>query len=210
MQVGIAIELPVLLVILMVRSQQRREHNRRIQGLDRIDPATGLINEHVFRDRLLRLIAVSQRLKLRSAVLLIDIANVEQIREQFGARSAEELPLRVAGRLLSAAREIDSVARLSEHRFGILVEGPLTAEEVAAAGPRIVARCLMPFKRKPVEWVAQVRIAQGLVPLDGTDADRLLADLAALLVRVPGDDRRAVFPLGKAPAPFPAAIPVAS
>jgi hypothetical protein len=44
MQMGIAFELPVLLVILMLRSQQRREHNRRIQGLDRLDPATGLIN----------------------------------------------------------------------------------------------------------------------------------------------------------------------
>ena len=60
------------------------------------------------------MMARSQRLKYQSAVLLIDIVNVEQIRRDFGARSAEELPLHVAGRLLSAAREIDSVARLSE------------------------------------------------------------------------------------------------
>ena len=45
MQVGIAIELPVLLVILMVRSQQRREHNRRIQGLDRC-PHRGGASDH--------------------------------------------------------------------------------------------------------------------------------------------------------------------
>lgn len=199
MQIGIALELPILLVMLMLRSQHRREHNRRMQGLDRIDPATGLINEQVFRERLLRLVAVSRRLKLRSAVLLVDIANVGQVREQFGPRAAQELPLRVAGRLLSAAREIDSVARLSEHRFGVLVEGPLTAEEVAAAGPRIVARCLMPSRRRPADWVAQVRVAQALVPMDGTDPDRLLVDLDALLASVPADDRRAVFSLGKPP-----------
>lgn len=199
MQIGIAIELPILLVMLMLRSQDRREHNRRISGLERIDPATGLINEAVFRERLVRQVALSQRLKLRSAVLLVDIANIEQIREQFDRRSAEELPLRVAGRLLSAAREIDSVARLSEHRFGMLVEGPLTAEEVAALGPRIVARCLMPFKNKPIEWVAQVRVAQGLVPMDGTDVDVLLRELQALLANVPADSRRAVFSLGKGP-----------
>lgn len=212
MQIGIALELPILLVMLMLRSQQRREHNRRMQGLDRIDPATGLINEHVFRERLLRLVAVSRRLKLRSAVLLVDTVNVEQVREQFGTRSAQELPLRVAGRLLSAAREIDSVARLSEHRFGVLVEGPLTAGEVAAAGPRIVARCLMPSKRRPADWVAQVRVAQALVPMDGIDPDRLLADLDALLASVPADDKRAVFSLGKPamPAAGHQAIPVAS
>lgn len=209
MQVGIACELPILLVMLMLRSQDRREHNRRMQGLDRVDPATGLINEHVFRERLLRLIAVSQRLKLRSAVLLVDIVNVEQIREQFSVRAAQELPLRVAGRLLSAAREIDSVARLGDHRFGILVEGPLTSAEVAAAGPRVVARCLMPFKGMPVDYVPQVRVAQALVPMDGSDADRLVADLQVLLASVPDGDKRAVFALGK-PATTAAATQAAS
>jgi GGDEF domain-containing protein len=195
MQVGIAIELPVLLVILMMRSQQRREHNRRIQGLDRIDPATGLINAQVFGERLVRMMVRSQRLKYQSAVMLIDIVNLEQIRRDFGARSADELPLRVAGRLLSTAREIDGVARLSELRFGLLVEGPLTVEEAASAGPRVVARCLMPFKNKPVEWVAQVRVAQSLVPTDRADPKQVVERLEALLAAVPADSKRAVFTL---------------
>ena len=195
MQVGIAIELPVLLVILMVRSQQRREHNRRIQGLDRIDPATGLINAQVFGERLVRMMVRSQRLKYQSAVMLIDIVNIEQIRRDFGARSADELPLRVAGRLLSTAREIDGVARLSELRFGMLVEGPLTVEDAASAGPRVVARCLMPFKNKPVEWVAQVRVAQSLVPTERADPKQVVERLEALLAAVPADSKRAVFTL---------------
>jgi two-component system, sensor histidine kinase LadS len=196
MQIGIAIELPVLLMILMVRSQQRREHNRRIQGLDRIDPATGLINGRVFDERLARMAARSRRLKYRSAVLLIDIVNIEQIRRDFGARSAEELPLRVAGRLLAAAREIDGVARLAPLRFGMLVEGPLTAEEAASAGPRVVARCLMPFANKPVEWVAQVRVAQTLVPAEREQHEPVVGRLSALLANVTPDSKRAVFTLG--------------
>lgn len=197
MQIGIAIELPVLLVILLLRSQQRREHRRRVQKLERIDPATGLINAQVFHERLQRMVARSVRFKYRSAVLLIDLANIEQIRRQYDRRSAEELPLRVAGRLLSAAREIDSVARLSDHRFGMLLEGPLTAGEVAEAGPRVVARCLMPYSNKPIDWVAQARVAQALVPMDGADADDLMNRLEDLLATVAEDDRRAVFWLGK-------------
>lgn len=195
MQVGIAIELPVLLVILMVRSQQRREHNRRIHGLDRIDPATGLINGQVFVERLARMMARSERLKYRSAVLVVDIVNLEQVRRTFGPRSAEELPLRVAGRLLSAARDIDGVARLSDLRFGMLVEGPLTAEDAASTGPRIVARCLMPFKNKPIDWVAQVRVAQTLVPTERAQAQQVLDRLSALLNNVAPDSKRAVFTL---------------
>lgn len=206
MQFGMAIELPVLLVILLLRSQNRREYRRRIQKLERIDPATGLINAYVFHERLVRLIARSVRLKYRGAVLLVDIGNIEQIRRDHDRRSAEELPLGVAGRLLGAAREIDSVARLSDHRFGVLLEGPLTAGEVAEAGPRIVARCLMPFPGKPVDWVAHARVAQALVPMDGIDADELLRRLEDLLAAVPPDDRRAVFWLGR-PVSHPARPP---
>jgi GGDEF domain-containing protein len=196
MQIAIAVELPVLLVVLMLRSQQRREHARRVQGLDRIDPATGLINGVVFAQRMKRMMARSHRLKLQGAVLLVDIMNIEQIRRDFDRRSAEELPLLVAGRLLAAAREIDSVARLSEHRFGMLVEGPLNPEDAASAGPRVVARCLMPFPNKPLDWVAQVRVAQALVPSPtAMDADDVLQRLDALLAGVPADTRRAVFNL---------------
>ena len=195
MQVGIAFELPTLLVILMVRSQQRRENNRRIQGLDRIDPATGLINAQVFTERLGRMMARSQRLKYQSAVLLVDIVNTEQVRRDFGTRSAEELPLQVAGRLLTAARDIDAVARLSHLRFGMLVEGPLSPEDVASEGPRVVARCLMPFKNKPIEWVAQVRVAQTMVPTERADAQRVIERLSGLLNNVAPESKRAVFTL---------------
>ena len=199
MQLGVALELPILLMVLMLRSQHRRENRRRLLKIDREDPATGLINGFVFNERLVRMMARSARLKYRSAVLLVDIANIEQIRRDFGRDSAQELPLHVAGRLLHGAREIDSVARLSENRFGLLLEGPLTAREVAEAAPRAVARCLMPYRNRPLEWVAHVHVAQALVPMDGTDPEDILSRLEALLASVPPDSKRAVFLLGAAP-----------
>nr|WP_232532960.1 MULTISPECIES: 7TM diverse intracellular signaling domain-containing protein [Ramlibacter] len=194
MQIGIAIDLPLLMAVLVARSQHRRATSRRLHGLDRTDPATGLINAHVFLERLQRLIARSGRLKHDSLVLLVDIANTQALRRDFEPRWADELPLRVAGRLQSAAREFDSVARLADHRFGMLVEGPLTVDEVAATGPKIVARCLMPFKDRPLEWVAQVRVAHTLVP-SGHDARSVVERLDAVLAAVPPDSKRAVFPV---------------
>lgn len=206
MQVAIAIELPVMLILLALRSQHRREHARRMQGLDRFDPATGLINAAVFHERLVRLITRSQRSGLRSAMLLVDIANIEPLRRQFGNEAAHEITLRVAGRLLSVAREIDTVARLSDHRFGILMEGPLRANEVAEAGPRVVARCLMPFPSRPMEWAPHVRVAQALIPMDGTDPAQLVGRLELLLATAPSDSRRAVFMLSRPPVTRPAAL----
>jgi two-component system, sensor histidine kinase LadS len=45
---SMALQQIVMLAALFRRSQQRRENLRRIAGVDRIDPATGLINEYVF------------------------------------------------------------------------------------------------------------------------------------------------------------------
>ncbi len=197
MLVGVAIHLPIVMVILMLRSQHRRENTRRIQGLDRVDPATGLINGHVFAERLMRMIARSGRLRHQSAVMLIDLVNSDQINRDFGRKAAEDLPLRVAERLLSTAREIDSAARLSERRFGMLVEGPFGAEDAATLGPRIVARCLMPYKGLHVDCVAQVRVAYALVPQGGSNAHGVLTQLEERLAMEPANSRRAVFELGE-------------
>lgn len=190
---SMALQMPAMLVVLVLRSQQRRENRRRIRGLDRVDPSTGLINEQVFVERLTRMIARSQRLRHQGAVLMIDLVNSEQIRRDFGRRAAEELPLRVAERLLSTAREIDSAARLSGQRFGMLVEGPFSAEEAATLGPRIVARCLMPYKGLPEECAAQIRVAYALVPRQGPTAEIALGRLAQRLTGIPPESKRAVF-----------------
>ena len=193
-QIGAAIELPIVMVILMLRSQQHRENRRRILGLDRVDPATGLINGHVFAQRLVRMIARSGRFKQQSAVMLIDIVNITQIEREYGRKTAEELPLLVAERLLSTARDIDSAARLSERRFGMLVEGPFDAEDAGALGPRIVARCMMPYKGLHIDCVAQVRVAYAMVPHYSTDTQSLLTRLEEKLATAAAmGDRRAVF-----------------
>jgi GGDEF domain-containing protein len=192
---SMAMQMPAMLAVLLLRSQQRRENARRIQGLDRLDASTGLINEAVFSQRLARMIARSERLKHQGAVLMIDLVNAEQIQRDFGRKAAHDLPLHVAERLLSTARDIDSAARLSEQRFGMLVEGPFSAEEAATLGPRIVARCLMPYPGLPLECVAQVRVAYALVPRQGPTADVALARLAQKLAGVPPQSKRAVFML---------------
>ena len=193
---SMAFQLPALLTVLVLRSQQNRENKRRILGLDRIDPATGLINEHVFGVRLMRMVARSERLKHQSAVMVIDIINTEQTQRDFGRKVADELPLRVASRLLSTTREIDSAARLSELRFGMLVEGPVSAEDAATLGPRIVARCLMPYKGMHDECVAQVRVAYALVPYHGGASPSLMSRLEGRLAQAAdSDEKRAVFAL---------------
>ena len=196
MLASMAFQLVTILAVLAARSQHKRANRRRIHGLDRIDPATGLINQPVFLERLDGMIARSERFKNQSAVLLIDIVNSEQTQRDFGRKAADELPLRVAARLLATAREIDSAGRLSDRRFGMLVEGPFSSDDAASLGPRIVARCLMPYKGLHVECIAQVRVAYALTPYHGLDAERLLGKLEERLASTSPYDKKAVFALG--------------
>jgi hypothetical protein len=46
-----------------------------------------------------------------------------------------------------------------------------------------------------------VRVAQALIPMDGTDPSQLIGRLEMLLASAPADSRRAVFMLTKASTP---------
>jgi len=183
----------LLLGTLAMRIAYRRENMRRILGLDRMDPATGLINRFEFTERFLRLAARSQRLRYTSAVFVVEITNMAALAREYGRAAVDEIPLRVSRRLLSTVRDIDTVGRIGECRFGILVEGPLSAADAASIGPRLVGRCLMPFRNKPQGWLPRVRVAQALVPFAEEPANVVLEQLEDLLGQVPADSRKAVF-----------------
>lgn len=195
LQVGTAVQWPLVLLVLMVRGQFKRESIRRLRGLSRRDPGTGLSNQLEFLERLARMMARSKRMNYDSAVLLVDIVNADRLCRDYGQDLTQEVPLRVGMRLLTTARDIDSVARLSENRFGMLIEGPLGPDEIKQIGSRVVARCLMPVRKKPAGWVPQVHVAQALVPRDGGDAAQLVQRMDLLLASVSPDTRRAVFNL---------------
>ena len=189
-------ELLALLAVLVLRSQEQRENARRISGMDRTDPATGLINEQVFAVRLSRMSNRSERLKHQAIVALIELTNMEQIQRDFGRKTADELPLRLASRLLSTIREIDTAAGLAGKRYGLLVEGPVSPAQGAKLAQRIIARCLMPYRGLHVECVAQVRVAYMMVPYQQGDANSLIARLNKRLnVAASKDDKRTIFSL---------------
>ncbi len=193
MLLGVALNLPMVMLVLMLRSQRRRATMRRVHAMERIDPATGLINAQVFAERLSGMIARSGRMRQQGIVLLIDLVNSEQVQRDFGRKVADGLPLHMAKQLMSVARDIDSVARLSTWRFGMLVEGPLSAADAAALGPRIVARCLMYREAMSGHCTAQAHVAYTIVPYKGLNAHELMAQLGRRLADTPADSKRAVF-----------------
>lgn len=196
-----AVAIPFIFFVLMLRGQERRDYQRRISQIDRVDPATGLINDLVFMHRMRSMIERSIRLNQQSAVVVMDIANRAEIFDDFGRRNMLKVILRLAGRLTNIMRDVDTVARLGDARFGLLVEGPVPADRITGMATKILARCIAPFAGMPVGLVLKPKIAVIVVPLQAQTPEDAMARLNTLLMEAAPDYRKNIFTLGTESVP---------
>ncbi|HVZ45098.1 MAG TPA: diguanylate cyclase [Ramlibacter sp.] len=175
-------------LLLALRSQQRRDHRRRIAQLAEIDPMTGLVNDAVFALKVRSTIDEASRFGHRSLVAVLDFSNYDELRREFGRRRAIELLLRLSDRLTSMLRNVDTLARLGDSRFGLLIEGPLAVSRARAFCAKVIARCIGPIGGLPQGMQVKPKIACALVPDDARDAQqvlRLLEEALQELMRDP-------------------------
>jgi diguanylate cyclase (GGDEF)-like protein len=202
-QLALAVTLPAVFLLLILRSQERRDYRRRITQLDHVDPLTGLVNDDVFAHRLRGMIERSQRFNCQSAVVLVDFTNLHKLREEFGRKAVLEVLLRLAGRLTSLVRDVDTVARMGEARYGILIEGPIPPDRGASVGSKVLARLIMPFSRMPMGLAVRPKIAVALVPGQGDNVQEVLDRLDAMLKEASPDYRKNIFVADSQPVSVP-------
>ena len=202
-QLALAVTLPCAFLLLILRSQERRDYRRRITHLDQVDPLTGLVNDDVFNHRLRSLIERSQRFNCQSAVVLVDFTNLHKLREEFGRKAVLEVLLRLAGRLTSLVRDVDTVARVGEARYGVLIEGPIPPERAASVGSKVLARLIMPFSRMPMGLAVKPKVAVAMVPGQGDNVQEVLDRLDAMLKEASPDYRKNIYVVDSQPVSVP-------
>ena len=177
------------------------------------DPLTELPNRALLSDRLRQALARARRRRKGEAgtlaVLFLDLDNFKYVNDSLGHEAGDELLVEVAGRLRSALRPEDTLARMGGDEFVILLEG---VEDEGAAG--LVAERIAEALREPVvlggpeggqEVFATASI--GVVTLgrggEKTAPEDLLrdADTAMYRAKANGKARSAVFRRGMAEAP---------
>ncbi|QTD44889.1 sensor domain-containing diguanylate cyclase [Ottowia testudinis] len=190
---GAALQLSVVLVTLMWRGRDRGLTRQRMRGLGRADPATGLATQAAVREQLRRMTARAQRQQHAYAVLLIDLVNLAQVRQKFGRRAWQELPLHLADRLLDSRREVDTIGRLGDTRFVMLIDGPISADAASRLAQQVLAHCRRPIGGRPEGWTPRLRMALAVLPRDGQNPEVVLDELAVMLNTVAPGDTRALF-----------------
>lgn len=161
--VGLAIEVPLLLVALNIRSRQRHTVETRAHALYSHDALTGLLAAHIFQDRCKQIVSRARRRNEDAAVIYIELVNHAYIKKNWGAAVAEQSLLRSVIKLRRIVRDVDTVGRIDEARFGLILEGASTRTQVTALGARLIATGLMPLKGLKPEVLLQFNIAAVLL-----------------------------------------------
>jgi diguanylate cyclase (GGDEF)-like protein len=189
---ALGFEVPLLLVALFIRSRDRHSAEVREQALSTQDALTGLLAPHLFTDRLRQVVTRQRRDGENAAVMYIDLVNYGRIREYFGSAVAEQSLLRSVIKLRRLLRDVDTVSRVGEARFGVILEGATSRSSVTERATRLIAAGLMPLPGLKPDVTLQFHVAALMLGERPLEADEVQAALAAQLARMSPRTRRPI------------------
>lgn len=194
--VGSAVEIPILFYGLNWRLSQRRGIRARALGLGSTDALTGLYTTTVLSSRLQQSLNTAERYKLPFALLLVELVNHAGIQKTHGRQVADRAIVMVAACLRDAARFADTVARVGENQFALLMEGQIRAEDANDMATKILASGLRPSDQladgEQLQFHIAVGYASGSAQLAGADPDTCLEALFKGLRDINDGSRKAI------------------
>ncbi len=180
LMLSLGIEVPILLVALNIRSRERHGIQAREQAMSSHDALTGLLAQHLFDDRLNQVVSRAKRFKEPAAVLYVELVNYGYVKRTYGIAVAEQSLLRSVIKLRRILRDVDTVGRVDEARFGLIMEGVSSREPVTELAARLIAAGLMPLKGLTPEIVLQFHIACVVLTerlMEGPELSQALSDV---------------------------------
>jgi diguanylate cyclase (GGDEF)-like protein len=190
--VAMALEVPLLLVALSIRSRDRHGAQTRELALSSQDALTGLLAPHLFHDRLHQVVLRYKRDHENAAVVFIDLVNYSRIKNYYGSAVAEQSLLRSVIKLRRLLRDVDTVSRIGEARFGLILEGVESRTEVTEHAARLIAAGLMPLKGLKPDVTLQFHIASVLLGERMMEAAELVDALGTLMAGMSPRTRRPI------------------
>jgi two-component system, sensor histidine kinase LadS len=190
--VALLIEAPMMMVALNVRSRDRHEIRTREQAMKTQDALTGLLNEHIFDDRLRQTLDRSIKRREDAAVVLISLVNYQAIAQAHGPSIAEQSVLRAVIKLRKVIHGVETVARIGTSQFGLIFDGVKHRGPITEAGARLIAQGLMPLPGLVPEVTLQFHIAAALLRDMPTQQSDIKSDLLGILAAMSRRTRRPI------------------
>ena len=160
--------------------KQLEQYSRALESMALHDALTGLPNRRLLMDRLALSIAHARRNKIAMAVMFLDLDGFKQINDTLGHDAGDTLLSLVAGRLVAAVREEDTVARMSGDEFVIGLWELSHADDVATLASKVILAVSQPYRIQGHDVHITASVGVGIYPLHGEAVETLMksADLA--------------------------------
>jgi diguanylate cyclase (GGDEF)-like protein len=162
-----------------------------------LDPLTQLPNRLLFEDRLAHALSRRERhtgQPHRLAVLFVDLDGFKPVNDSLGHAAGDEVLRDVAARLLTVARESDTVARVGGDEFVLLLEDLLDATDCAAFARRLVTALAQPFSHRQHSLQISASVGVAVYPDHGAGAQLMAhADAAMYAAKRAGGNTYALF-----------------
>jgi diguanylate cyclase (GGDEF)-like protein/PAS domain S-box-containing protein len=154
------------------------------------DALTGLPNRRLFNDRLALELAHAHRNQQKLAVMLLDLDHFKDVNDALGHSVGDKLLQAVAHRLKSLLRKSDTVARVGDDEFMLILPGIAREYHAAKVAHKILTAVRRPFVLDGHELNITTSIGIAMYPENGEDPDTLMknADIAMYRTKEQGRD----------------------
>jgi diguanylate cyclase (GGDEF)-like protein/PAS domain S-box-containing protein len=167
----------------------RKLADAQILRMARYDGLTGLANRTVFMERVRQAIARAKRGGKGFAVLYLDLDHFKDVNDTLGHPVGDELLKSVAARLLSHAREIDTVARFGGDEFAVVVADIGEPADAAILADTLIKALGDPFSIGGSEIRTGASVGISVYGADQPDAETLMSQADVALYRAKGEGR---------------------
>lgn len=159
------------------------ETRERLHSLTYHDPLTGLPNRALLTDRLQQALHEARRQRHPVGVMVLGLDRFKGINDTLGREAGDALLQEMTARLVAAMRDGDTISRLGDVMFAVVLPSPSRVKDMARAAQKLLDRLAHPVEIAGLDLVATVSIGISLYPNDGDSPDVLLARAEAAMSR---------------------------
>lgn len=139
------------------------------------DDLTGLPNRRVLSERLQSALGRARSSRQPVALLVVDIDGFQRFNDAFGYEAGDSLLKAVAQRLRGSKRPHDTVGRLGNDEFCLIIEDLAIEERINFLAHRLRKVLAAPFVIHGFKVMTTVSVGIAVCPRDGDDVDVLLS-----------------------------------
>lgn len=130
------------------------------------DLLTGLSSQRMLEDKLMLAIAQAKRSRELLAIALFDVENYEVLAQDRGQEAGEELLQELARRTVSCLRQSDTVARIGEKTFALILPDVKSRTNAVLVANRVLEACRQPFPIREKIFIPAGSISLCFFPQD--------------------------------------------